>query len=107
LHAGLVEAARRHYRKKRDAMLAALAAYMPSDVRWTRPDGGLFVWATLPEGVDGAQLLAEAVEKIGVAFVPGRAFHPGGGGANTVRLSYSLPTLDKIDEGVRQLATLL
>ena len=88
-------------------MLAALAAHMPDSVRWTKPDGGLFVWLTLPAGVDAAKLLARAVEEVGVAFVPGGAFHPDGTGANTARLSYSLPTVEAIQEGVRRLAGLL
>jgi DNA-binding transcriptional MocR family regulator len=104
---GLIHTARAHYRVKRDAMLAALAAYMPEGVRWIRPEGGLFVWVTLPEGVDGAALLARAVAEVNVAFVPGGAFHPGGDGANTIRLSYSLPSPEAITEGVRRLASLL
>jgi DNA-binding transcriptional MocR family regulator len=106
-HEGLIEQARAHYRVKRDAMLAALAAHMPPSVRWTRPEGGLFVWVTLPEGLDGAELLKRAVAEASVAFVPGGAFHPDGGGANTIRLSYSLPTPEAIAEGVRRLASLL
>ena len=107
LHGALVERARDHYHVKRDAMLAALEAHMPAGVHWTRPEGGLFVWLTLPEGVDGAELLSRAVREVNVAFVPGGAFHPDGGGANTIRLSYSLPTLEAIEEGVRRLASLL
>ncbi len=106
-HDALIAAARVHYRLKRDAMLAALAAFMPADVRWTKPEGGLFVWLTLPEGVDGAKWLERAIVEAGVAFVPGGAFHPEGDGANTIRLSYSLPTPEAIAEGVRRLATLL
>jgi hypothetical protein len=74
---------------------------------WTRPEGGLFVWLTLPEGIDGAALLERAVREAGVAFVPGRAFHSDGSGANTIRLSYSLPTPAAIEEGIRRLAGLL
>jgi DNA-binding transcriptional MocR family regulator len=106
-HAALVEAARRHYRIKRDAMLAALAAHMPSDVRWTRPEGGLFTWLTLPRGTDGAALLERAIPEAGVAFVPGGAFHPDGDGRDTIRLSYSLPDPTNIAEGARRLASLL
>ena len=106
-HNALIAKARGHYRVKRDAMLAALAAYMPADVHWTRPEGGLFVWVTLPPGVDGAELLRRAVAEAGVAFVPGGAFHPDADGANTIRLSYSLPTPEAIRQGVRRLAALL
>jgi DNA-binding transcriptional MocR family regulator len=103
----MIATARLHYRAKRDAMLRALSAYMPRNVTWTRPEGGLFTWLTLPEGVDGATLLARAVEQANVAFVPGKAFHHDGSGANTIRLSYSLPTLEQIDTGIKRLAALL
>ena len=103
----LVASARPHYRAKRDAMLAALAEFMPPDVGWTRPEGGLFVWLTLPEGTNGAALLERAVAEARVAFVPGGAFFPLGGGGNTLRLSYSLPGADDIREGIRRLAGLL
>ncbi len=103
----LVATARPHYRAKRDAMLAALEASMPLGVRWTRPEGGLFVWLTLPEGTDGAALLERAVAEAGVAFVPGGPFFPRGGGENTARLSYSLPDVADIREGIRRLAALL
>lgn len=105
-HEALIEAAIKSYRVKRDAMLAALAAYMPKSVRWTAPQGGLFVWATLPESMSGAELLERAVREIKVAFVPGGAFFHDGSGANTIRLSYSLPAPAAITEGVRRLASL-
>ena len=106
-HEALIETAINSYRAKRDAMLAALAAHMPKSVRWTRPEGGLFVWATLPEGTSGAELLQRAVRDVKVAFVPGGAFFHDGSGANTIRLSYSLPEPAMITEGVRRLASLL
>lgn len=106
-HDALVERGRAHYVAKRDAMLAALEKYMPKGVEWTKPHGGLFVWVTLPEGVNGAKLLERAVTEASVAFVPGGAFHPDGSGANTIRLSYSLPSVEAITEGVRRLAGLL
>jgi len=77
------------------------------DCCWTRPGGGLFVWITLPEGVDAAPLLERAVRDVDVAFVPGAAFHPRGGGANTLSLSYSLPSAGAIREGVKRLASLI
>lgn len=106
-HDALIDRARTLYRGKRDAMLAALDAYMPKTVRWTRPEGGLFVWLTLPEGVDAHDLLKRAVAEVNVAFVPGGAFYHDGSGANTIRLSYSLPGSTEITEGIRRLATLL
>lgn len=102
-----VTAARAHYRRRRDAMLAALAEYMPPGVTWTEPQGGLFVWVRLPEGCDGAALLERAVEETRVAFVPGAAFFFDGSGRNTMRLSYSLPDEATIREGIRRLAALI
>ncbi len=92
---------------KRDAMLVALERHMPAGVTWTRPEGGLFVWATLPAHTDTAALLQRAVSEIQVAFVPGHAFFADGTGRNTMRLSYSLPSADKITEGVALLAGLI
>ncbi|WP_315771021.1 MULTISPECIES: PLP-dependent aminotransferase family protein [unclassified Bradyrhizobium] len=106
-HAGLIARARAHYRLKRDAMLRALEAQMPSEARWTRPDGGFFVWLTLPDGVSGAALLDRAVNQAQVAFVPGAAFFHDGSGTNTIRLSYSLPEEAVIEEGIGRLASLL
>ncbi len=104
--APLIAAARAHYRRKRDALLDALERYVPG-LDWTQPEGGLFSWLTLPDGVDATALLERSLAEVGVAFVPGRAFHPDGGGANTLRLSYSLPSTERIEEGVWRLAKLL
>lgn len=106
-HADLVARARAHYRSKRDAMLLALNSAMPSGVTWTKPQGGLFVWVTLPEAVSGYSLLNRAVEEAEVAFVPGGAFFHDGSGANTIRLSYSLPKPTIIEAGISRIATLL
>lgn len=106
-YARQVAMARTHYRRRRDAMLAALERHMPKDVTWTRPGGGLFVWVRLPEGVDAARLLDRAVEEAGVAFVPGAAFFFDGRGRNTLRLSYSLPSEDEIEDGIARLARLI
>lgn len=106
-HAELVTRARGCYRAKRDAMLAALTAYMPPGISWTTPEGGFFIWLTLPAGVSGASLLTRAVDEARVAFVPGAAFFHDGRGENTVRLSYSLPDISAIETGVRRLASLL
>ncbi len=101
-----VEKARDHYRKKRDIMLATLDASMPKGVHWTKPEGGLFIWVTLPEGLDGAELLARAIKDEQVAFVPGKAFYPDGSGANTLRLSFSQPSEEAIREGIARLGRL-
>src|SRR5262249_5087772 len=95
-----------HYRRRRDAMLRALARHMPSGCHWSEPNGGLFVWLRLPADHDGARLLQRAVEDAGVAFVPGAAFHFDRSGHNTVRLSYSLASEADIDVGIARLAAL-
>ncbi|WP_226804099.1 PLP-dependent aminotransferase family protein [Amylibacter sp. SFDW26] len=95
------------YMERRDHMLAALEKYMPEGVDWTRPEGGMFVWLTLPKGIDGAELLEKSIETQRVAFVPGQAFFADGSGANTIRLSFSKSNGDAIDEGIKRLASLL
>ncbi|MFC0282236.1 PLP-dependent aminotransferase family protein [Camelimonas abortus] len=102
-----VEKIRGVYRGRRDAMLEALARHMPDSVTWSRPEGGMFIWLNLPEGMDGAQLLARAVETEKVAFVPGQAFHADGTGANTLRLSFSCADPATIAEGMLRLGRLL
>ncbi|MFI6509790.1 PLP-dependent aminotransferase family protein [Streptosporangium sp. NPDC050855] len=91
------------YRERRDTMLSSLEAQMPAGVTWTRPAGGFFVWATLPEGLDSKALLPRAVAER-VAFVPGTGFFSDGSGARHMRLSYCYPEPDRIREGVRRLA---
>ena len=95
------------YRARRDAMLAALAREMPEGVSWTRPEGGMFVWLTLPEGIDGAELLARSLKSERVAFVPGRAFFADGSNGNTLRLSFSCADEAMIAEGIARLGRLL
>lgn len=95
------------YRTRRDAMLEAMERYFPSGVTWTHPEGGMFLWVTLPEGIDTARLLQEAVEQQRVACVPGEAFHPNGGGNNTMRLNFSNASPEKIREGIARLAKVL
>ncbi len=96
-----------HYRRRRDAMLGALEHHMPAGATWTRPAGGLFVWVTLPEGHDGANLLQRSLEEAGVAFVPGAAFYFDGRGRNTLRLSFSLPGEADIEQGIGRLGKLV
>ena len=91
------------YRERRDALLDALESLMPPEVTWTRPGGGFFVWATLPEGLDSKAILPRAVAER-VAFVPGTGFFSDGSGARHMRLSYCYPEPDRIREGVRRLA---
>ena len=77
------------YMARRDDMLRTLAAHMPDSVQWTRPEGGMFIWITLPDHMDGAELLAHSLRDARVAFVPGQAFFADGSGANTMRLNFT------------------
>ncbi len=95
------------YRIKRDVMLATLVEHMPDGVTWSRPDGGLFIWVTLPENLDAKALLPRAVEEARIAYVPGHAFHADGSGRNTMRLSFSLPSVEDIASGIERLALLV
>jgi DNA-binding transcriptional MocR family regulator len=90
-------------RQRRDAMLAALKRELGGLAEWTVPEGGLFLWVTLPPEVDTAALLTLAFEH-GVAFIPGTNFSAEGGYANALRLNYSNNLPERIDEGVRRLA---
>lgn len=98
---------RKTYSHRRDCMLAALAKYMPDGTSWTKPQGGMFVWVTLPKGMDGAKLLARSLETAKVAFVPGQAFFADGTCANTFRLSFSCANDEMIEEGISRLGKLI
>ncbi|HYT10304.1 MAG TPA: PLP-dependent aminotransferase family protein [Mycobacteriales bacterium] len=91
------------YRERRDAMLEALDALMPPGCTWTRPDGGFYVWLTLPEGLDAKVMQPRGIHER-VAYVPGIGFYADGAGQRELRLSYCYPTPDRIREGVRRLA---
>ncbi|HAH06700.1 MAG TPA: aminotransferase [Elusimicrobia bacterium] len=94
------------YKVKKDAMLEALGRYMPEGVTWTKPEGGLFLWVRLPEGMNADELFYEAVKE-NVAYVIGSAFHCDGGGHNTMRLNFSYPSPEQIDEGIQRLAKVI
>jgi 2-aminoadipate transaminase len=94
------------YGERRAAILASLQKHMPPGVHWTRPQGGLFIWAILPENLNTADILPDAVEKR-VAFVPGSAFYHDGSGQNTMRLNFSNATPEKIDEGISRLGDVI
>lgn len=96
-----------HYRVKRDAMLAALTTHMPDGVHWSKPEGGLFIWVTLPDHMDATALLQTAIEQARVAYVPGHAFFADGSGRNTLRLNFSLPSVGDIDQGIGKLGALV
>ena len=91
------------YRKKRDLMIANLAKYMPQGVSWTHPQGGLFLWLTLPKHLDATKLLPKAIENK-VAYVAGVDFYPDGNIFNDLRLNFSYSTHEQIEEGLKRLA---
>jgi 2-aminoadipate transaminase len=94
------------YRGRRDVMLDALAEHFPPQATWTEPEGGLFIWATLPDYIDTSDLLARALRE-NVAFVPGQAAYVDGRGANSMRLNFSGVTEDEIREGVRRIGKVI
>ena len=95
-----------YYRDKRDYMLALLDKYMPEGVEWTRPEGGLFLFLTLPEEIDSVKLYDRALSA-GVAYVAGSFFYPDGSHRNTMRLNFSFLDKDRMEDGIRILASLL
>ena len=103
---GQIETYRGLYAERCQAMLAALAEHMPDGASWTSPEGGFFVWVTLPEGVDTYPLLKKAIDA-GVVFIPGAAFTPSDDPSNKLRLAFSAVPPDAITEGVRRLAPVL
>lgn len=92
------------YRERRDLMIRTMDAAFPKEVVFTRPEGGLFTWAEMPEHVNARELFLKALEKK-VAFVPGGAFFPNGGHENTMRLNYSNMPPERIVEGIERLGT--
>ncbi|WP_417268833.1 PLP-dependent aminotransferase family protein [Celeribacter sp.] len=101
-----VETLREVYGTRMRAMLDALAAHMPEGVTWSKPEGGMFVWVTLPEDMDGKALLEKALAAK-VAFVPGGAFYADGSNANTLRLNFSMSSAAKIVEGITRLSAVI
>ena len=90
------------YRRRRDVMLDALAEHFPREADWTRPQGGLFIWARMPDYIDTTDLLARALQEQ-VAFVPGRAAYVDGRGGSAMRLNFSGIGEDGIREGIRRI----
>jgi 2-aminoadipate transaminase len=101
-----IEKIRKMYRTRRDAMLQSLERHMPPEVRWTRPEGGLFLWVTCPESIETDEMFHDAVKE-NVAYVIGSAFHCDGSGRNTMRLNFSYPTVEMIEEGIARLAKVI
>jgi DNA-binding transcriptional MocR family regulator len=97
---------RAHYQHKRDVMVSALKREFGSEVTWPDPRGGFFLWATLPQGIDSDAMIGRAVEH-GVIYVAGDAFFVDRSGQNVIRLSFSAPTPDRIEEGVARLGRAL
>lgn len=94
------------YRSKRDLLLSLLEKYMPEGVSWTHPEGGLFLYLTLPEGFDSVEFYDKALANE-VAYVAGSFFCPDGSGKNTMRMNFSFLASERMEEGVRRLAALL
>ena len=94
------------YKGKRDLLLELLQKHMPEGVRWTHPEGGLFLFLTMPEGFEAVRFYDKALDA-GVAYVAGEFFHPDGSGKNTMRINFSFMTHERIAEGVKLLASLL
>jgi 2-aminoadipate transaminase len=94
------------YRSRRDAMLKSLEKHFPREASWTHPEGGLFIWVTLPEYLDTAKMLPLAIEQK-VAYVPGTAFYPDDSGANHMRLNFSFPPEEQIIQGIKRLGKVI
>jgi 2-aminoadipate transaminase len=94
------------YRARRDAMLEALGRFFPAQASWSQPQGGLFVWATLPTYIDTTDLLAKALRE-DVAFVPGAAAFVAAEGSSSMRLNFSAQTEDEIREGIRRIGAVV
>ncbi len=103
---GQIKSFQTMYRERRDALLSGLEQHMPAGCTWTRPDGGFFVWMTVPEGVDTKAMQPRAVTAR-VAYVPGTGFYADGFGSRQMRLSFCYPPPERISEGVRRLAGVL
>ncbi|HUV26711.1 MAG TPA: PLP-dependent aminotransferase family protein [Anaerolineales bacterium] len=99
-----IQLIREVYGHRRDLMLAAMDRHFPAEVNWTYPQGGLFLWGTLPSYMDAKDLLKTCLDKK-VAFVPGEPFHPTGGGKNTMRINFSNATHEEIQVGIERLGS--
>lgn len=98
-----IEKAIECYKPKCAAMLKAMEKYMPENISWSKPTGGMFFWVKLPETIDAKDVFMEAIQR-NVSYVIGRPFHCDNSGGNTMRLNYSFPSIEQIEQGVKQLA---
>jgi len=92
------------YKIQRDCMVTMIKKYFPSDVKYTKPEGGMFLWVTLPEGMSSIELFEIAIDE-NVAFVPGEAFYSDNPESNTLRLNFSNSDEKKIEEGIKRLGS--
>ena len=97
---------RKVYKKQRDLMVSMIEEHFPEEIKCTKPEGGMFLWVTLPEGLSSLHLFKLATKE-NVAFVPGRAFYVDGGGDNTLRLNFSNSDEEKIEDGIKRLAKVI
>lgn len=97
---------RKVYKKQRDLMVSMIERHFPQEIKYTRPEGGMFLWVTLPENISSLDLFKLATEE-NVAFVPGKAFYVDGGGENTLRLNFSNSDEERIEEGIKRLAKVI
>ena len=103
---GYVKRQTKIYHERRNAMLDALAEFMPKEVHWTHPEGGLFVWATMPSYLDATNMLPRAISR-NVAYVPGEGFYAGGEGKNCMRLNFSFVEPESIRRGIELLSEVI
>jgi 2-aminoadipate transaminase len=101
-----IEKAKNCYKPKSQAMLESLEKYMPDGVTWSKPEGGMFLWVELPENLDTKEIFMKAIEN-DVAYVIGSPFFHDGSGKNTLRLSYSFPSIEQIREGIKRLGKMV
>lgn len=101
-----IETIREIYRRRRNTMLESIETYFPANIRFSHPQGGLFAWVELPEYMDSRQILTECLKE-NVAFVPGAAFFPNGGGNNTLRLNFSNMSEENIKEGIKRIGAVI
>ncbi|MDP9120027.1 MAG: PLP-dependent aminotransferase family protein [Acidobacteriota bacterium] len=105
---GQLERIRAEYRRRRDAMLAALEAHFPAEARWNHPRAGMFVWVELPRGLNAASMLRSAIEEERIAFSPGQTFATTGSHANhCMRLAFTNCPPERIEDGIRRLARIV
>lgn len=97
---------RKNYRRQRDIMIKAIETYFPAEVTYTKPEGGMFLWVSLPKSMSSKKLFDQAI-KHKIAFVPGTPFFADGGGDNTFRLNFSNCYENKIEEGIKRLGLII